>query len=192
MDAASLERTAKNIPWWGYAVAGGAGLAGWHYLRTHSSGARGVTAQPEQQVPDGLSSADLAGLPFDYYDYSASVDPNAPHTPGVDGGTVSTGNPSTVVNPAPPAMFHPPTQGGSPTPSGNPAPQVYTHTVEAWPAWDSTLSGIAHHYGMSWQSLYDYGNDRQIIDNAAHAHGYNSQEYNHLFPGEVLEVPSPN
>lgn len=197
MDAQAVEKALRNMPWWGYAVAGGVALGGVAYVRKHSSGAQSVKAQPEQQVPDGLSSADLAGLPFDYYDYSASVDPNASQTPGTSGGTVTTGNPSPsggVVYPAPPAHFggpggQPPT-GGQPT--GNPAPAVYHHTVEAWPAWDSTLGGIASHYGMSWDQLYTYGNDKSIIDSAAHAHGHYSQEYNWLFPGEQLEVPSPN
>lgn len=196
MDTAEIEKALRDAPWWAYGVAGGGVLAAVYYFKKHASGAKGVpavTAQPEQQPPDGLSAADLAGLPFDFYDWSASVNPNASQTPGVDGGTVTTGDPSTVVFPAPPAIKQPPGPGGNPGGNpGNPGPQVYHHTVEAWPAWDSTLSGIAGHYGMSWGQLYNYGNDKQIIDNAAHAHGHYSQEYNWLFPGEVLEVPSAN
>lgn len=208
MDTAEIEKAIRDAPWWAYGVAGGAGLAAVYYFRKHSSGAAGVpavTAQPEQQPPDGLSAADLAGLPFDYYDWSASVpDPNASQTPGADGGTVTTGDPRSgvIIDPntgrSEGDAGPPPNQrGGSPSgsPGGqpsNPGPQVYHHTVEAWPAWDSTLSGIAGHYGMSWGQLYNYGNDKSIIDNAAHAHGHYSQEYNWLFPGEVLEVPSAN
>lgn len=197
---------ARNMPWWGWAIGGGVALGGVYYVRTHgvSSGKQAVSAgqaQAEYQPPDGLATADLAGLPFDYYDWSAALTPGGNPLPPDTTSTApgSTSSAPTGVPPAPtpapapaPAPTPAPAPAPTPAPVAQPAPQVYTHAVEAWPAWDSTLSGVASHYGMSWQQLYAYGNDKQIIDAAAHAHGHYSQEYNWLFPGEELQVPSPN
>ena len=228
-----LAAMAKKLPWWGWAGMGGAGLGVAVYLRkaaqagkpadvASSSATSATSAQPEYQPPDGLSMGDLAGMPFDYYDWSAAGAPNdqpqpsgapdQPTTPVIGPPIVAPG-PGAVTPPTPPVWQQGPVSPGNPPPApphappivspGNPPPtppvtptapaaQTYYHEVHAWPAWDSTLSGIAGHYGMSWQSLYHFGNDEQIIDQAAHAHGHYGDEYNWLFPGEELQVPSAN
>lgn len=60
-----------------------------------------------------------------------------------------------------------------------PAPPVphsgATYTVVA----GDTLSGIAARFGMSWQALYDFGNNRAVV-------GSNPDL---IYPGQVLDVP---
>lgn len=219
-DTKALVADAKKVPWWGWGIAGGAVLAGVYYFRKSSasnasapaSAATSPTgAQPEYQPPDGLNMADLAGMPYGYYDWSAANTPSGydpsqyppsgspPDTtppPTTIGGPVlvpvagPSGTPSPLPSPTPtPTPAPTPTPTPSPAPTPTPAPAVYYHDVHAWPAWDSTLSGIGAHYGMSWQQLYNFGNDKQIVDATAHQHGHYSQEYNWLFPGEELQVP---
>ena len=97
-DLKALVNDAKEVPWWGWALGGGAILAGGYYLRK-ASGAASVPAsqaQPEYMPPDGLAMTDLAGLPVDYYDWS----------PGMPGGD----------NPPPPPATPPPPSGSPPPP----------------------------------------------------------------------------
>lgn len=235
-ELGKLAALAKRMPWWGWAGVGGAGLGAVVYFRKAGASKAGTDvassptgAQPMYQPPDGLSSGDLAGLPFDSYDWSASGAPydqpapsGAPDQPPMppDQQPPFPEMPPTPA-PLPPAQRPPapspspsgvPTAPGMPLPGGMPTPgpgklpppgstppmppqrmpPVWFHEVHAAPAWDSTLSGIAEHYGMGWQALYNFGNDHSIIDSAAHAHGHYGDEYNWLFPGEMLQVPSPN
>lgn len=210
-DAKALLTDVKTLPWWGWGLAGGAVLAGVFYFRKANASAPAQKAQPEYQAPDGLAMTDLAGMPVGYYDWSAANSSSTPSgydpsqyppsgsppadtaAPAPISGPVLPPrgvNPPTTPTPVlPPRGVNPPTTTPTPSPTSNPAPSVYYHEVHAWPAWDSTLSGVAGHYGMSWQQLYSFGNDKQIIDSTAHQHGHYSQEYNWLFPGENLEVP---
>lgn len=58
----------------------------------------------------------------------------------------------------------------------NPPPPVqsHTYTVQA----GDTLSGIAARFGMSWQDLWNFGSNRQKINNP-----------DLIFAGEVIDVP---
>ena len=203
-----VKQIVAALPWWGWAVAGGGVLGGVAYYRKRSAttntsnpaaSANVATAgsTPEYQPPDGLSMSDLAGMPYDYYDWSAALTPGGQPLPAATAPdtTATSGTTSTVAgNPAPATPAHASTPASHPAshpaaPTSSPAPSVHYQRVGTWPEWDSTLSGIAAHYGTSWEKLYGYGNNRAVIDSAAHAHGHYSAEYNWLFPGEELQVP---
>lgn len=98
-----------------------------------------------------------------------------------------------------PAQRPPSGRPGGPVPAqrppsgrpGGPVPAEHRSvTVKAWPDQDSTLSGIATHYGVSggWMPIYQL--DKSTIDTQAHQHGHYGDEYNWLFPGEVLALPN--
>jgi len=68
--------------------------------------------------------------------------------------------------------------GSVPAPAPAPAPVPHSaNTYTVVPG--DTLSGIAARYGMSWQSLYNFGGNRATI-------GGNP---NLIYPGQVLDVP---
>ena len=82
LDLKNLPAELKKVPWWGWAAGGGAALGGIYLIHKQQSAtpAAQATAQP---VPQGLNAADLAGLPYDYQDYSASY--GNPSSPGQTG-----------------------------------------------------------------------------------------------------------
>ncbi len=67
-------------------------------------------------------------------------------------------------------------------PPTNPPTGGQSYTVKS----GDTLSSIANRYHTTWQ--YIYNEDKSIIDATAQAHGHYSQEYNWIFPGEVLTI----
>lgn len=188
LDLAAL----KKVPWWGWAVGGGAVLGvGFFIVKGRPSSAS--STQPSNataaNIPDGLNAADLAGLPFDYQDYDAQY--------------TDTDASQSADNTTPPPPASPPSPGTQYEPGNEPSQKQHTPppppsskqdetplTVQPWPAWDSTLSGIGQHYGMSWQQLYTFDNNKATIDELAHEHGHYGDEYNWLFPGEIVEVPA--
>lgn len=92
-----------------------------------------------------------------------------------------------LPNPLPPLENNPPSQAPPPTSTKPPAPKPPTprtgirgyHKVGNWPAWDSTLWGMAKHYygnGALWPKIYNA--NRKIIHNP-----------NLLHPGWILAIP---
>lgn len=176
----------------------------------------GSTATPDAS---GLQMADLAGLPYDSMDPGYNSDPYYSRE-GITSGynpdtTPPSGSPppdnQPMGGPMPPENWfppyhppvgnpidpNPPRPGPNPTPMPpTPAPPTegstdFTHAFHAWPAWDSTLGGVANREGMTWQGLYSFDGNKAIIDAEAHAHGFFSNEYNHVWPTETIHVPHP-
>lgn len=194
MDLGKVETELKSVPWWAWGLIGGGVL---FVVVKGRQGSPSQAIQSDGSLPDGAKLYDLAGIPFGSDLTSNPFDYSTPP----DGTTVDTGAPTST--PAPSPSPTPPPSGGpaipptrppigdlpTGTPTGTPSPRPHEyHTFHAWPAWDSTLSGVAQHYGESWQELYNMGNNKQIIDSTAHAHGHYTQEYDWVFPGETIEV----
>lgn len=143
----------------------------------------GVISQQQQTPTPTPTSAPVShqcpqGYHWDYNVNACVRDDGGPNPRGpIDPNPIL---PPRHVDPTPPP----------PPPPPAPTPQQRSVTVQPWPAQDSTLSGIAAHYSVpgGWQSLYSM--DRGTIDNNAHAHGHFGDEYNWLFPGEVLGLPN--
>jgi nucleoid-associated protein YgaU len=105
---------------------------------------------------------------------------------------VTSGPPVAAVSPPPPPPPAPtptptppppaPAPAPAPTPAPTPTP-TRTYTVRS----GDTLSAIAARYGITWPTLY--AANKATVDSTARAHGYTTNLYNWIFPGEVLVIP---
>lgn len=124
--------------------------------------------------------------PLMVYDFSItppSGQPVSPPTPTSNGG----GTPVTPP-PQPPVIPTPPNNPGivpQPPPVHNPPPKPpatqRTQVVAKWPAWNSTLWGIALHYygnGNEWPKIYA-ANKNKI-----------GSDPNRIYAGTVLVIPN--
>lgn len=139
---------------------------------------KNATSQAQQAQQQATQSS--ANPPLMVYDFSftppapPTQQPVSPPTPTANGG----GTP--VTPPAPPTPAPTPTPTPTPTPAPKPPSTTRTHVVGHWPAWDSTLWGIAQHYygnGALWPKIYA-ANQAKIGPNA-----------NLIHPGLVLTIP---
>lgn len=120
--------------------------------------------------------------PLVVYDFTTPLTPppvgaNSPPTPTTGGGgTTVTPVPTPVPNPTPA-----PTPVPTPTPTPAPPPSTARkQVVGKWPAWNSTLWGIAEHYygnGQLWPRIYQA--NQSII----------GPDPNKIFANTVLTIP---
>lgn len=201
LDLGKLQDSLKKIPWWAYAGAGGAALALVYYIRKGQSGGTSSQGSTMTGVDEGLQLADLAGLPYESFDPGYHSDPYADQDKNPSDYDPDTVPPSGSPPPGPGPVDLPPPSPGTPPRPRTPGPvdlpppsrgQPYWHAFHAWPAWDSTVGGLARHYGWGAERLYTYGNNKQIIDSDAHNHGIYRDEIDHVWPGERVQVPTPN
>lgn len=164
----------------GIALVTVVGVVWWRSRHGQSAGGGGISATN----PNSPVDASTAGLATDQYESLLALlndlqgRPSIPGPAGPAGPAGPPGSPGSTPAPAPaPAPTPTPTSPG-------PVSQPTTYSVVS----GDTLSGIASRFGTTWQNLYDM--NRNIIDNAAHQHGFYSNEYNWIFPGEQLVVPS--
>lgn len=179
-----LQGTTMGVPnyvWLlGISLVAVVGIVWWRSRHSSSNGGSGISATN----PNSPVDASTAGLATDQYESLLALlnsIQGQPSTPGPTGPTGPAGPPGEPGSTPAPAPAPAPT----PTPT-SPAPvsQPQTYPVVS----GDTLSGIASRFGTTWQNLYDL--NRNIIDNTAHQHGFYSNEYNWIFPGERLVVPS--
>lgn len=138
---------------------------------------KNATGQAQQAQQQATQSS--GNPPLMVYDFSftppapPTQQPVSPPTPTANGG----GTPVTPVT-QPPAIF--PVKNPQIAPTPKPPSTARTQIVGHWPAWDSTLWGIAQHYygnGALWPKIYA-ANQAKIGPNA-----------NLIHPGLVLTIP---
>ena len=146
---------------------------------------KNATSQAQQAQQQATQSS--ANPPLMVYDFSftpPAQQPVSPPTPTSNGGGTPVTPPPPVTTPPPvtqpPIITPPPKTIFTPNPPLNRPSTARTQVVGHWPAWDSTLWGIAQHYygnGALWPKIYA-ANQAKIGPNA-----------NLIHPGLVLTIP---
>jgi hypothetical protein len=188
-----ISRKVMGLPMWAWLAIGGGVAVIYVLWRRHSTSAKSVTSTPTQQQP--LTNDQPSGLATDQYEsilallrdiQSQEADEPDPtkQPPPVHGGNPPSGpgGPVKVPPPIPPP----------PAPTPTPAPKK-TVTVGKWPAWNSTLSGIAkQEYGSESQYPKIFAANQSLIVGEEIRHGMTqaqAMQKKWLYPGEVLQIP---
>lgn len=141
---------------------------------------KNATGQAQAQQQAIQSSANPPLMVYDFSFTPPAQQPVSPPTPTSNGGGTPVTPPPPVTTPPPPIITPAPKTIFTPNPPLNRPSTTRTQVVGHWPAWDSTLWGIAQHYygnGALWPKIYA-ANQAKIGPNA-----------NLIHPGLVLTIP---
>lgn len=194
-----FSRKVMGLPMWAWpAIAGGAAVI-YILWRRHSKSAAAAStaATATQQQP--LTNDQPSGLATDQYESILALlrdiqgqEAQEPTPVDVDKPPIQGGKPP-VGNPGGPVKVPPPTPAPVPTPTPPPPQPKKTVTVGRWPAWNSTLFGIAQReYGSGAQYPKIFNENQSLIVGEELRHGMTQQQAlknKWLYPGEVLQIP---
>lgn len=184
-----LTREYAHIPMWGWIMGGVAGLVIFQSMKSKSSAATTANSQQQMSGNNGNQpSPSIFFLPQGPYPAPATPgnisvvvnprDPNSPPPPDVVPVPASDAAQDAAAAAAAAAAAPPPAPAPQPAPTPQPRAVV---SVEKWPGrsenglaqWDTTLWGIARHFGTSV--------DKLASDN-------NISNPNLIYPGQQITV----
>jgi len=191
---AEMDEKKAGVPLWIW-ITGGAGLLAiayfWYKNKSSSAAAANTTAT------NATGTTDTSGLATDQYEVLLSQirdlqgQESSEPAPGSSTGSGVTATPIVGVGPLP-VPTSPSPISTTPTPTPTPA-TANTVTTAAWPAWNSTLWGIAQkQYGDGSQYPKIFSANQNLIVGQEIAHGLSAtdaQTKKYLYPGETLTIP---
>lgn len=198
-----MNKKILGMPMW-LAITGGAALVAGVYFWYRNK--KSATAASSTTSTNGTSTSDSGNAGLDTEEYESLLaqlrdiqgeeasEPNpAPGPPGPPGPPGKPG-PPVLQGGNPPGSGKPPVKAPPPAPAPHPT-QKKTVKVAPYPAWNSTLWGIAgKEYGKSDTQNVDkiYTANEPLIVGEEIRHGMSrtqAQQRKWLYPGEVLSIP---
>jgi hypothetical protein len=188
-----------KIPVWVW-IAGAGVLGGIvYFMRKNAANAATAAASNTSGATAPSTTDDTSGLATDQYEQllaqvrelQGQESAEAPAPAGAAGPAGPTGpaGPPGTTTPAPPKTTPPP--GTKPPVKTAPPPaKPKTVTTAAYPAWNSTLSGIASHENTTVDKLWSA--NQALIEGQEIKHGMTkavADQRKWLYPGEVITIP---